>query len=134
MFGTFGYELDPTKLSKEDIESAKKANELFLRNKETIDEGDYYSLLSPFEGNFVSWETVDKTKEKAIVFYMNYRHINWRSRFLKLYGLDPNAKYLNTLDNCVYLGEYYMNVGLNLSCGRTNFTPTIIELIKQDER
>lgn len=132
MFGTFGYELDPTTLKDEQIEAALRSNDIFLRNKEIIDEGDYYSLISPFDSNFVSWEVVSKSKDNAIVFFLNYRHINWRSRFLKLYGLEKDAKYLNTLDGNIYLGEYYMNVGLNLSMGRANFTPTLVEIIKQD--
>ena len=133
MFGTFGYELDPTKLSKEAIQEALETNEIFLRNKEIIDEGDYYSLISPFDTNFVSWEVIAKDASRAIIFFLNYRHINWRSRFLKVRGLDPKGKYLNTLDDNIYLGEYYMNVGLNLSMGRGNFTPTLIELIRIDE-
>lgn len=133
MFGTFGYELDPTTLTKEELQEVLETNEIFLRNKEIIDNGDYYSLLSPFEGNFVSWEVVSKDKNKAIVFFLNYRHINWRSRFLKLYGLKEGVKYRNSLDNNIYLGEYYLNVGLNLSMGRGNFTPTIIELEQVDE-
>ena len=59
---------------------------------------------------------------------MNYRFINWRARFIKLKGLDPNKDYFNSLDNKVYKGDFYMNVGLNLSNGMTNFTPLIIEL------
>ena len=134
MFGTFGYELDPTKISDNDIALALESNEVFLRNKELIDEGDYYSLISPFDSNFVSWEVVSKTKDKAIIFFLNYRHINWRSRFLKIYGLEQESYYYNSLDGQTYKGEYYMNVGLNLSMGRANLTPTLVELIKQDEQ
>lgn len=130
MFGTFGFELDPTKLSDDQIDESYKTSEIFLRNKDLVDNGDYYSLISPFESNFVSWEIVSKDKEKAIVFFFNYRHINWRSRFLKIFGLNPKDKYHNNLDNNVYLGEYYMNVGINLSFGRGNLTPTLIELKK----
>lgn len=133
MFGTFGYELDPTHLDDEQIKEALHTNDVFLRNKELVDEGDYYSLISPFESNFVSWEVVSKDKDRAIVFFLNYRHINWRSRYLKLYGLEKDAKYVNTLDNNTYKGEYYMNVGLNLSMGRGNFVPSLIELKKVNE-
>ena len=108
----------------------EKYDIIFEVDTVATDHGDYYSLISPFESNFVSWEVVNKNKENAIVFFLNYRHINWRSRFLKLNGLDPKSKYFNNLDNNIYLGEYYMNVGLNLSMGRGNFTPTIIEIVK----
>ena len=128
MFGTFGYELDPNNLTEEDKELVKQANQLYLDNESLIDEGDYYSLINPYENNFVSWEVVAKNKESAVVFFMNYRHINWRSRFIKLKGLDKDKEYLNSLDNKVYKGDYYMNVGLNLSFGMLSYTPNIIKL------
>lgn len=128
MFGTFGYELDPLKLSKEDYELIKESNRMYLESEELIDNGDYYPLINPFENNFVSWMVVDKAKNAATVLFMNYRHINWRARFIKLKGLDPEKNYLNSLDNKVYKGDFYMNVGLNLSFGMTNFIPMIITL------
>ena len=128
MFGTFGYELDPNKLSENDFELIKKANKLYLDNEDLIDNGDYYPLIDPSENNFVSWSLVSKDKDKAVVLFMNYRHINWRARFIKLRGLDPNKTYVNSLDQQKYKGDFYMNVGLNLSIGMTNFTPLIIEI------
>ena len=128
MFGTFGYELDPLRLNKEDYELIKQSNQMYLDSEELIDDGDYYSLINPFENNFVSWMVVDKEKNAATVLFMNYRHINWRARFVTLKGLDPDKNYLNNLDNKVYKGDFYMNVGLNLSFGMTNFTPMVITL------
>lgn len=128
MFGTFGYELDPNSLKEKDYELIKKANKLYLDNEYLVDNGDYYPLIDPSKNNFVSWMITSKDQTKAVVLFMNYRHINWRARFVKLKGLDPNKKYINSLDNKVYQGDFYMNVGLNLSMGMTNFSPMIIEL------
>lgn len=133
MFGTFGYELDPTKLNEEDYKEIKIANERFIRNKDIIDKGDYYPLINPYESNFVSWEVISKDKNKLIVFFMNYRHINWKSRFLKLKGLDKNKKYKNNYNNEIYYGDFYMNIGLNLSMGMISFTPQLFELVAIDE-
>ncbi|MCI6788517.1 MAG: alpha-galactosidase [Mollicutes bacterium] len=133
MFGTFGYELDPTKLNDEDLKEVHIANERFLNNKHTIDKGDYYPLINPYESNFVCWELIEKDASKAIIYFMNYRHINWKSRFIKLKGLNKDYKYKNSFNNEIYYGDFYMNIGLNLSMGMTNFTPQLIELIKIDE-
>lgn len=132
MFGTFGYELDPTKLDEKDFELIKTANGFYLNNEELIDYGDYYALINPFENNFVSWMIVNKSKDKAVILFMNYRHINWRARFIKLRGLDIKKSYINSIDHKSYKGDFYMNVGLNLSFGMANFTPMIIEL-KEDK-
>ena len=128
MFGTFGYELNPLLLNQNDMEEVHLANERFLENYDIVMKGDYYPLLNPFEGNFVAWEMVDKEKDNAVVYFMNYRHINWRARFIKLRGLDPNKQYHNNLDNLYHSGAYYEQIGLNLSVGMPSFTPQIIEL------
>jgi hypothetical protein len=71
---------------------------------------------------------VDKSKDNAVIYFMNYRHINWRARFLKLRGLDPKKVYRNNLDGKAYPGDFYMEVGLNLSDGMPSLTPYVIEL------
>lgn len=129
MFGTFGYELNPLKLSDDDIVKIREVNKLYLDNKSVIYNGDYYPLINPYEGNnFVSWSLVDKTKDNAVIFLMNYRLMNWRSRFLKVRGLDPNKKYVNSIDNKAYYGDFYMNIGLNYCDGRDNYTPQVFTL------
>ena len=128
MFGTFGYELNPLLLNQNDMEEVHLANKRFLENYDIIMKGDYYPLLNPFEGNFIAWEMVNKEKDNAVVYFMNYRHINWRARFIKLRGLDPNKQYHNNLDNLYHSGAYYEQIGLNLSVGMPSFTPQIIEL------
>ena len=126
MFGTFGYELDPTKLSIDDINEIKVSNTIYNNCSYLIKNGDYYSLINPFESNFVSWMVSDK--KHIVVFFMNYLHSNWASRHLKLKGLDKDKKYKNSLNGKTYFGDFYMNIGLNLSMGMLSFTPQIIEL------
>ncbi len=128
MFGTFGYELDPCGFGQSKFDEVKIANKRFLDNHDTIFEGDYYPLMDPYKTNFVSWMCVDKSKDSAVIYFMNYRHINWRARFLKLRGLDPKKTYRNNLDGKAYPGDFYMEVGLNLSDGMPSLTPYVIEL------
>lgn len=133
MFGTFGYEMDPTKLNEEDLKEVAISNERYLNNIDLIKNGDYYSLLNPYEGRFVSWMCISKDKKNAVIFLFNYRHINWTSRFLKIKGLVPNKKYLNSLDNTICYGDYLMNVGVNYSIGMQAFTPILFNLVMLDD-
>ena len=128
LFGTFGYELDPTKLSDEELKEVKISNEWFDKYKDLIDEGDYYSLISPYGNNFVAWEVVKKDQSEALIFFMNYRQVNRESRFLKVHGLKKDAYYQNDLTNDVFKGDIYSKIGLNLSSGRQSFTPSLIHL------
>ena len=104
-----------------------------MDNKKLIDEGDYYPLISPYNNSFVSFEVVSKDKKELIFFFMNYRQVNWESRFIKLKGLDKNKLYKNDYDNNIFYGDFYMNLGLNLSMGMQSFTPLIIKLTQVDD-
>ena len=79
MCGTFGYELDATKLSKEEIEKCRKMSGYYHKFYDLNFFGDYYRLTNPFEPvNLVAWECVAKDK--------------------KCKGLLPNRKYRITGD------------------------------------
>lgn len=49
-------------------------------------------------------------------------------RFVKLRGLNPELKYVNSFDNKVYSGDYYMKVGVNMSQGLNEFQSRLITL------
>ena len=68
MCGTFGYELDATKLKKKEIKACKKMSALYHKYYDLNFFGDYYRLANPFEQvNLVAWETVAKDKSEALV-------------------------------------------------------------------
>ena len=114
-FGTFGYELDPLKLNEEDFKKIKEFNPLIKRFHHIVTLGDYYVINSPYRSNYASWICVTKDKKEALVFNFQFRREQTKTRFLKLKGLDPNKNYFNSLTNDVYKGDFYMNVGINLS-------------------
>ena len=114
-FGTFGYELDPLKLSKEDKDKIIEINKLIKEWHHVVTLGDYYALKSPIEGNYASWMVVSKNKREALVFHFNFRREPTYARYIKLYGLDPDLYYFNSLTNTIYKGEFYLRVDLNIS-------------------
>lgn len=114
-FGTFGYELDILKLSDKEKEEIKNITKLIKDWHFVVTSGDYYALSSPYESNFSSWNVVTKDKKVCLVFNFGYKRVPTKTRFLKIKGLDKNKYYFNSLTNDVYKGEFYMNVGLNLS-------------------
>lgn len=114
-FGTFGYELDPIKLSLKEKNEIKEINKLIKEWHHVVIEGDYYALKSPLDGNYASWMSVSKNKKEALVFHFNFKREPTMSRYIKLYGLDPDLYYFNSLTNTIIKGDFYMNVGLNIS-------------------
>ena len=94
-FGTFGYELDLNLLSDDEIETVKKQIAFMKENRELIQmDGDFYRLLSPFEGNETAWMVVSSDKTQAVAaFYQRLNKVNASWLRLKLDGLDANTKY-----------------------------------------
>lgn len=123
-FGTFGYEVNLTKMSTYELEIIKKQISFMKQYRELIQLGDFYRLLSPFESNETAWIVVSKDKEIAIVgYYRTLQEVNVGYRRLKLVGLDANKNY--TISNNYYecYGDELMNIGLitsDASCGENN--------------
>ena len=94
-FGTFGYELDLNLLSDAEIETVKKQIAFMKEYRELIQmDGDFYRLLSPFEGNETAWMVVSSDKTQAVAaFYQRLNKVNASWLRLKLDGLDANTKY-----------------------------------------
>ncbi len=109
-FGSFGYQLDITRLSSEDEAAVKEQVANYRRVEQVVREGLFYRLRNPFEGNFTSWMTVLPKTSQALVFYGWFlAEVNGPIRFLKLKGLEPQKKYkielINPLSHKPYLGE-----------------------------
>ncbi|MGM9936530.1 MAG: alpha-galactosidase, partial [Candidatus Ornithomonoglobus sp.] len=107
--GVFGYELDITKMSDEELKMVKAqvAKDRSLRT--LIRTGDFYRLQNPYETNYCGWEVVSKDKEKAFVFSCRILSVaNSQDRRIKLKGLDASSMYTNTETGKIYGGDVLM--------------------------
>lgn len=114
-FGTFGYELDILKISEEDKKQIQTFNGLIKDFHKYINDCTYYAISNPYESNYVSWNIISEDEKYAFVYFMNYRKEQTKSRYIKLKGLKKDCYYFNSLTNDIYKGDFYMNVGLNIS-------------------
>ncbi len=97
-FGTFGYELDITKLPEDELETMKQQIAFMKENRRLLQYGTFYRLLSPFEGNVTAWMVVSDDKSKALIgFYRTLQPINVGYQRLQLKGLDETQNYHVTL-------------------------------------
>ena len=95
MAGTFGYELDITKLSKEDKAEVQVQVETFKKYYSLIQNGDYYRLTDDGRAsNLVAWEFVSEDKKEALVNAVVLR-ARANGAFLTVYlrGLKPEGIY-----------------------------------------
>lgn len=113
MTGNLGYELDVTKLSEEDRNAIKKQVKLYKEIRETAQFGDFYRLLSPFDGNEAAWMNISKDKSEIIVSYVKqYAEPNKEDKPLKLVGLEPDDIYEIVGEDTVLCGDELMYIGL----------------------
>ncbi len=124
--GTFGYELDVTKLTKEEKEMVKQQVEDYHKYNDLIREGDYYRIASYSQNKYYdSWIIVSKDKKKAILFYVQVlARPNHRSKKLKLKGLDSNKIY--KIEDTTYKGDVIMNAGILIPPIQEDFKSIII--------
>ncbi|PKG25592.1 alpha-galactosidase [Niallia nealsonii] len=115
MSGNLGYELDLTKLTGEEKEAVKEQTAFYKKHRKLIQFGDFYRLLSPFEGNETAWLFVNKEKTESLVFY--FRVLAEPAaplRSIRLKGLDAKKKYLVDNTEQVHGGDELAYVGLSV--------------------
>jgi alpha-galactosidase len=114
-FGTFGYELDITKLSDEEKAKVKEQVAFFKEKRSLVRSGDFHRLLSPFDSNEVSWMVVTKDKTEALVgYYKVLAKPNDKYYRLKLKGLDSDKLYAIEGIKSTHYGDELMNLGIVL--------------------
>ena len=112
MQGSFGYELDLSKLSEEDKAEARRQITVYNENWELFQSGSYYRLNSPMENHdYTAWSYVSKDQRKVSlsVIYTDL-HGNPKPVRVKLKGLKKDASY--DVDGTVYTGAALMRGGL----------------------
>ena len=92
-FGTFGYELDL--LSDEELKEVREQVAFMKKYRELIQvEGDFYRILSPFEGNETAWMVVSRDKKHAVAgYYERLNKVNAACMCLRFKGLDEKQLY-----------------------------------------
>ena len=93
--GTFGYELDITKLPPEERAMIPGQITLYKKFGDLVRNGDYNRIASYSENNeYDCWASISKDKSKALVTFVQVlNHPNYKTRFIKIAGLKPEAKY-----------------------------------------
>ena len=114
-FGTYGLELDVTKMTDEEKEEIKRQIIEFKKHYDLIQFGDFYRLLSPYtpeESRYCAWEVVKEDKSEALVCTVAYESkCTVAPELLKVKGLDKDKMYRINGSEKTYLGSSLMNVG-----------------------
>lgn len=127
VWGTFGYELDPCKLTDEQKEIIKNQIKFYHETYSLVRNGDLYRLISPFENPYRAvWEIVSPQKDQAMLTLVTIRQELYGRLIVKLKGLESESFYKNSLTGEVCSGALLMNAGINLTDIATNDGDSIV--------
>ena len=123
MGGTFGYELDPTRLSEEEKAEIRRFNERVRAWQDVMFYGDFLRLKSPFEGGECAWMSVSPDRDRAVVTHVFRDGFpNPMPGLLKLRGLDPDADYRDEDTGRVLGGDEMMLHGIPVPPARGDYS------------
>ena len=115
MSGTYGYELDLTKLPRREIEEIRVLNKRLHELQPLLLYGTYYRLRSPYTGNDAAWMSVSDDKREAIVTHVYAQAVpNMKDQLMRLTGLDESLTYRDVDTGITYGGDELMYYGIAL--------------------
>lgn len=113
MWGDLGYELDLTKMSKEDRQEVKNQVAEYKKIRQVTQYGTFYRLKNAQLSNQCAWETVSPDKNEVVLSVVKV--MASAQPYLtktKLVGLDPKKHYEDQVSHEVYGGDELMNLGI----------------------
>jgi alpha-galactosidase len=129
--GNFGYELDITKLSEEELEiissQVKECRSLRHLNLN----GDFYRLSNPFENNIGAWQIVSPEKDESFVCMTRVLFkSNAYFPLVRLDGLESGAMYKDLYHDVIYSADELMYRGLFVDFPHGDFVTYTLHLKK----
>lgn len=128
--GTFGYELDVTKIPKEDREQIPEQVRMYHKYNDLVREGDYYRIASySVNHEYDCYMVVSEDKKEALVTFVQVlNRPNFKSRKIKLKGLSKEFDYAIEGEERVYAGDTLMNAGILIENPWGDFKGRLIHL------
>ncbi|MDE7232308.1 MAG: alpha-galactosidase, partial [Lachnospiraceae bacterium] len=132
MAGSFGYELDPEKLTQQEKETVKEQIRQYKRMEMLIRKGTYHRLSDPFRESYAAWLFVSEEKERAFLsVVMLEMHGNMPVSYVRLRGLEPQAVYRDTESGKCYFGADLMEAGVPMPVEQKEYPAYQIELVRE---
>ena len=128
MMCKMGFDIGLKEMSTDELAFCRQAVEAYKALKPTILDGDFYRLVSPYEGEHMAVMSVNEEKSQSVLYTYNIHPRFAEDLYpVRLQGLDPNKFYkieeINLMPGTssafsangqVFSGDYLMKAGLRL--------------------
>lgn len=130
MSGTFGYELDASKMTEEEKAECRELTRQYRKYQRLIFDGDYYRLADPYDCHgLVSWSFVSKDKTEALLnVVITDKESNDAQRYVKLRGLEKHAMYQIEGYESAFSGQLLMRSGVPIPIGLKEYDAAMLHL------
>lgn len=134
MMGSFGYELDLTKLSAEEIDTIRPSIQTYKGIRELVQKGAYERLASYRENKrFGAVQINAKDQSKAVIYALQVlNQPNAPAPFIYLRGLDPDAVY--EIEGKQIHGDSLMHAGYSLVHAEHDFQTQLLIVTKVNKK
>ena len=128
--GTFGYELDITKIPEEDRKLIPNQIQTYHKYHHLIRRGDYYRIASyQRNGEYDCYLVAAKDQSEALMTYVQVMaRPGVPARFIKVPGLAPEKSYRIEGEERVYSGDTLANVGIPVRGLKGDFQSKLIHI------
>lgn len=129
--GTFGYELDVTKIPDEDRNMIKEQVAMYHKYNDLIRRGDYYRIASYAENHeYDCYMVVSKDQREALITYVQVLgKPNVHSRRIRLKGLQEDVNYRVEETGQILTGAAFMNAGIQMKKTEGDFRGQLLHLM-----
>ncbi len=134
--GTFGYELDVTKIPSEDRNMIPDQVGMYHKYNDLVRTGDYYRIASYQENRMYDcYMVVAKDKSEALVTYVQVLgRASSHSRRILLKGLEADKEYRIEGKERTYLGSTLMQAGILIENLWGDFKGKLIHIVETGEK
>ncbi len=127
--GTFGFELDPAKLSGEERAEVRRMIAEYIRDAELVREGLYYRLSDPAQSPFCAWAFVAEDGGRALISaVLREKHGNMPALYVRPRGLTPGALYRDADSGRVYPADALADAGFPLPPDLAQYDSFVLRL------
>lgn len=132
--GSFGYELDITKIDESEREMISGQIKLYHTYHDLIREGDYYRIASYRENHrFDAWAVASKDRSRVLFTYVQVMaEPNKRSKKIHLQGFEERALYRLEGTDRMYSGEMLLYGGFLIEPVKGDFVSRLYYFVKED--
>ena len=130
--GTFGYELDITRIPQEDRDLIPGQTAAYHRYNALVRSGDYYRVASYAEnGAYDCWEVVSKDRSEALVTWVQVKARPYhKARVMRIPGLDPDAAYRVEGMEGTFAGRTLAEAGIPMPAFQEDCRSALIHIVK----